>query len=86
MKLRKVAILVGVFFMLMEFSTVTLFQQMIALSKKNKLPVDELVAFQMKIMDMIVLFLLVAGITFLALIIALTIRAFKPDRTDPVEA
>jgi hypothetical protein len=77
MKLSKIVTIVGIFFLIMQFSTVQLFNYMMTISKSHTLPTDKLEHLQITVMNVILFSLIGFGIMFMVLLAALIRNAFK---------
>lgn len=82
MKLLRLVITVGIFFFCSQGITVFLFRKMIEFAVDQKLPIDELVTYQMIIMKIVVGSMIVLGALFMILVIAFIYRAVRSQ--DPV--
>lgn len=83
MKLVKVSIVVGLFFLAMQFITVQIFDSMMSISETHSLPTAQLERMQVLIMEVILCSLIAFGILFLVLIAALIRSTFRArDRTE----
>lgn len=83
MKLSKVTIIIGIFFLVMQFSTVMLFNSMMTISKNHGLPTEQLERLQITIMDVILFSLIGFGLMFMVLLAALIRNAFRqPGRGE----
>jgi hypothetical protein len=73
----KVIIFIGTLFMMLQFSTVFLFNQMLSLSEEHKIPISEIQHYQSLIMKTIIGSLIGFGILFSLLIVSLIIRSWR---------
>lgn len=82
MKLTKITVIVGVFFLVMQFSTVILYNQMLTIAKTQGLPIDQLASLQNIIMNMILISFVAFGILFIILLVLLIRSAFKQQTRE----
>lgn len=77
MKLSKMTFMVGMFFLVMQFSTVFLYNEMFTISKCQGLPIDQLVQLSVIIMSVIIYSLILFGILFMVLMLAKIRQSLK---------
>lgn len=77
MKIFRVMVTVGIFFLLSQGSTVFLFQMMVSVARDQQLPVDRLMEFQTWIMALIMGSLGLLGLLFVVLVVTMLVKAYK---------
>ena len=86
MKLSRVAMIVGGFFLSMQFSTVFIFNQMLTISKEQGLATEELARLQITIMNVVLCTLIASGILFVILLMATIYRTIRQPLQLPENA
>ena len=72
-----VKIIVGIFFVVMQFSTVFLFDSMMTISQNHALPTEQLERLQIAIMNVVLYSLIGFGVMFLSFMAALIRNVLK---------
>jgi hypothetical protein len=83
--IRKFAIFITLSFFGMQFASVAVFNQLLKISEKNNLAVEDLAKYQTWIMNTVFGFLILFGILFLSFMMALVWRAWT-DQEEGVNA
>lgn len=77
MKLIRVVVTLGTFFLMSQGMLVFLFQSMLDLTTKQKLPVDQLLQFQTFIVKLLIGSLIVFGAMFCLVVVLLAVQALR---------
>ena len=78
----KTLISFGVFFFILQFTTVMVYNQMLSIAESHKLPIRELQNYQQWIMWAFLGFLIVFSILFLVLLLSVIIRSWRSLRPE----
>lgn len=84
MKLSKIMVTMGIIFLVMEFSTIFLFNYMLTISKDQGLRIEQLAEVQMMFMHIVLISLVLTGSLFFVLMIVWVWRLSKLSKTDSV--
>lgn len=75
--MKKVIVIIGALFIVMQFSTVFVFQELLRVAKANQLPVAQLADMQMTIMYVVLFSLILMGLLLVVLLMFLIRQAWK---------
>jgi hypothetical protein len=72
--MKKIVYVFGAFYLIFQFTTLTMFDQMLRISKLNEIPIGQLAGMQMKIINFT---FLITGIIGFLLIVLLSVVIWK---------
>ncbi|MDF2652018.1 MAG: hypothetical protein K0Q73_7823 [Paenibacillus sp.] len=84
MKMIKWAATSGILFLLMKFSTMAVFNQMLVTSEMHQLPMVELVQYQSLIMKIVVIAFVIVGILFVIAMAGMARNAWRAPNESTI--
>lgn len=79
MKMFRILVTLGLFFLSSQGMTVFLFRAMLRMAKEQNLPIEGLLSFQILIMRLVIGSLVAFGVLFALVVLIWTMRALRSD-------